>query len=61
MLKIDRSERLSILDLLDSWDVVIENEKNFEKNLLIANHEAELKNKPHAVQYPINDQIDIEI
>ncbi len=59
MLKIDRTERLKILELLDAWDIVIENEKNYEKNQAIVNHEAELENKPHAVQYPINDQIDL--
>lgn len=55
MLKIDRTERLNVIQLLDAWDVVVENEKNYEKNLLITNHEAEIENKPNAVQYPIND------
>jgi hypothetical protein len=33
MLKIDKTERLNVLQLLDAWDVVVENEKNYEKNL----------------------------
>ena len=61
MLKIDRTERLNVIQLLDAWDVVVENEKNYEKNLLITNHEAEIENKPNAVQYPINDEIDLEL
>lgn len=61
MLKIDRSERLDVVQLLDAWDVVVENEKNYEKNQAIVNQETEIENKPNAVQYPINDEIDLEL
>lgn len=37
MLKIDRSERITPIELIDAWDVVIENEKNYEKNQNILN------------------------
>lgn len=32
MLKIDRSERVPLSELLDAWDVVAENEKNYAIN-----------------------------
>ena len=40
MLKLDRSERLTIGELLDAWDVVIDNERNYTANENKLNEEA---------------------
>lgn len=61
MLKIDRSERLEISELLDAWDVVVENERNHTSKENKLNEETDIQIKPNPEQFPIHDQIDLEI
>lgn len=61
MLKLDRNERLSVRDLLDAYDVVVENEKNYEIEAEKQEEEVVLETKPNVKQFPINDQIDFEL
>lgn len=57
MLKIDRSDRIKLEELLEAFDLIVANEENFIKENQLNNVEANLSIKPNTSQAPINNEI----